>query len=172
MRLGKLVDQLGRLANALAALALISLVLLILLEIAFRNAMIPTMGLGTEYSIYLFVFLVFVALAPTQKSGEMIYMEIFFDRTTPLLRSILDLLRWALGSAYGLLVSWEIWRFVGRTCELGQVSMFQSRTPLCGPQAAMTGGVMLLTLVFLFGTIAALTKIVSRKFAVNTPTSG
>lgn len=154
-RLSRALDALTSFALLLAAVALAATCLLILFEIGLRNFWNATTGISVEYSAYLLVFMVFAALAHTQRSGTMIYMELGYDRYPAKLRRVLNAFRWTVGVAFGAVVIWQLWHFTSRTCSLGQVSMFPSRTPLCGPQAIMIVGMAVLTLEFLRGAIVA-----------------
>lgn len=151
--LNRALDKATTLALWLASVALVACCVLIASEVVLRNAFDATTGLSVEYSIYLLVFLVFAGLAEAQRSGAMIYMEITYDRFPPKVRSFLNALRWSLGLAYGTAATWYLFHFASRTCDLEQVSMFPSRTPLCIPQFVMVLGVALLTLIWLRGAI-------------------
>lgn len=154
-RISRALDAITAFSLWLAALALALTCLLILAEIGLRNFANTTTGISVEYSAYLLVFMVFAALAHTQRSGTMIYMEIAYDRYPAGMRRFLNALRWTVGLVFGVLAIWHLWHFTARTCALGQVSMFPSRTQLCAPQAVMVLGMAFLTLEFLRGTVVA-----------------
>lgn len=142
-------------AVAAGAISLAAACILILLEVVLRNFFGTTTGVSVEYSTYFFVFLTFAALARTQASGSMIYMEIGYDNYPRRLQRPLNALRWTLGLVFGVVATYYLYTFTARTCSLGQVSMFPSRTPLCWPQSVLVAGMGFLTLEYLRGTIVA-----------------
>lgn len=161
-RIDRLTTLITRCAAAVGAMAIVAICVLIMIELVLRNLFGRTTGLSVEFSTYLFVLLVFAALARAQNTGTMIYLAVGYDRYPPRLRQLLDALRGSLGVAFGLVATYHIYLFTERTCALGQVSMFPSRTPLCGPQAIMVGGFALLTLEYLRGAIMAWRAVAAR----------
>lgn len=151
----RVLDAVNSLTIWLGALSLIACCLLILTEIVLRGLFRTTTGIHVEYSIYLFIFLVFAALARAQSSGAMIYVELGYDHYPPRIRGLLDTFRWTLGLAFCATATYYLWHFTRRTCELGQLSMFSSQTPLCWPQSIMVAGMVFLTLEYVRGSTAA-----------------
>lgn len=153
--LNKALDVTAIAAAWLASLALVAACGLVLLEIVLRNLFSMSSAISVEYSIYLLVFLTFMALMQTQRAGSMIYMEITYERFPLGLQAYVNALRYTVALAYGLIAIWFVFKFTANTCSFNQISMYPSRTPLCIPQSVMVAGITLLTVEWLRGTVAA-----------------
>ncbi len=155
-QLSAILDLTSKVAVWLSAGALVCAGLLIVIEITLRNVFQTTSFISVEYSTYLFVFMIFMALAQTQRSGSMIYMELIYDKTPPKLRMLLDVFRHLVALGYGLFALWFVSKFVFNTCSLNQLSLDATRTPLCIPQSVMVIGLFFFLLELIRGLARAL----------------
>jgi TRAP-type transport system small permease protein len=153
--LNSFLDVVSVMAARFASVALAGACLLVLVEIVLRNIFNMTSTISVEYSIYLLVFLTFMALMHTERTGSMIYMEIVYERFPAPVRAYVNALRYTIALGYGLVATWYVFRFTAQTCSLEQISLYPSRTPLCFPQSVMVIGIGLLTVEWLRNTIIA-----------------
>ena len=152
----RVFDAIEVATDAIGALSLIACCIFILVEISLRAFFGLSTGVSVEYSGYLFLFLVFFGLSGAQQSGAMIHVGLLFDRIPRGRRYWLDLVRWGIGLIYCCVVTYLLAKYTLRTCELGQMSMFGSQTPLCAPQSVMVFGMSVLAMRFLVNTLLLL----------------
>jgi TRAP-type C4-dicarboxylate transport system permease small subunit len=150
-----MLDAVAQVSARLAGVALFVIVALIAYEIVLRNLFQTSSGFSTEYSAYLLVVLVFLALPETQRSGGMIYMEFVYDALPARIRGVANRLRYVIALCYSLVLTYYVADFTASTCSLNQRSLYATQTPLCIPQSFMVIGLVLLSLELLRGTFHA-----------------
>ena len=141
---------------AISVVALLACFMLVSIEVVLRSTIGISTNISVEYSIYLFIILVFMSFAKAQSSGSMIYVEIGYDAYPMKARLYLNLFRWILGLVYCAVVTVYLVDFTTGTCRLGQLSMYGTDTPLCWPQSILVVGMAIITLRFLVGAFQAI----------------
>ena len=160
-------DWIERATVGIGVVALIACFLLVSIEVVLRSTIGISTGISVEYSIYLFIILVFMSFARAQSSGSMIYVEIGYNSYPMKVRLYLNLFRWVLGLIYCAVVTAYLVHFTAGTCRLGQLSMYGSDTPLCWPQSILAVGMTIVSLRFLIGAIQAVVDVVRGKLSVD-----
>lgn len=166
------LDRVACLSARVSSSALYAITVLICFEVVLRNVLNTSSGFSTEYSAYLMVVLVFLALPEAQRAGAMIYMEFVYDNLPQKLRRIANISRYTISLIYAAVVTYYATNFTASTCILNQKSLYSTQTPLCVPQSFMVLGLALITLELLRGTIKALRTKLSGEDAAHTRTGG
>lgn len=166
-KIARFLDWFETATVAIGVVALIACFLLVSIEVILRSTVGISTGISVEYSIYLFIFLVFMSFARAQSSGLMIYVQIGYDSYPMKAKLYLNLFRWILGLIYSAVVTVYLVHFTAGTCRLGQLSMYGTDTPLCWPQSILVVGMANITLRFLIGAIQAGVNVIRGKLPVE-----
>ncbi len=147
-----------KIANGGAVLAAAGVVLstvLVLAEVVARSAFHTSTLISVEFSSYLLIVVTFLGLAYTQKSGQMIHVDVLFGALSPRKRAWADALRHTVMLAYAGIALRYVGEFTWRSYSLDQVSSTLLRTPQYIPQLFMVIGLALLTAELVRGTFVA-----------------
>jgi TRAP-type C4-dicarboxylate transport system permease small subunit len=148
----------GNLANggaALAAAAIVLSTILVLAEVVARSVFHTSTLISVEFSSYLLIVVTFLGLAYTQKSGQMIHVDVLFGALSPHKRAWADALRHTVMLVYAAITLCYVGEFTWRSYALDQVSSTLLRTPQYIPQLFMVVGLALLTVVLIKGSFIA-----------------
>lgn len=154
-----LMTGLGNICAGLAAIAVVLSVLLVLAEIVARWVFNGSTLISVEYSSYLLIVTTFLGLAYTQRTGQMIQVDVVYGALSPRRKAWADALRHSVALVYGAIAVWYVADFTWRSYTLGQVAPTLTRTPLYLPQLFMVIGMALLALEWLRGTVAAWARV-------------
>jgi TRAP-type C4-dicarboxylate transport system permease small subunit len=154
------IDRLGRLDGWIGGGCLLTLTLLMLAEVTtrflsnFLPFFPPTISIAWEYSSYLMAASFTFGAAMTLRVGGHIRVVILLKNTPPPIRRALEVLSAFAGFVFMAFLTSAMVKFAWGSFMRGQVST-SSDTPLWFPQAAVTFGMLLLTLQFLARAIQA-----------------
>jgi TRAP-type C4-dicarboxylate transport system permease small subunit len=155
-----LIDRLGRLDGWIGGGCLLTLTLLMLAEVTtrflsnFLPFFPPTISIAWEYSSYLMAASFTFGAAMTLRVGGHIRVVILLKNAPPPIRRALEVLSAFAGFVFMAFLTSAMVKFAWGSFMRGQVST-SSDTPLWFPQAAVTFGMLLLTLQFLARAIQA-----------------
>jgi len=138
----------GKMANSgavIAAAAVVLSTILVLAEVVARSIFHTSTMISVEFSSYLLIVITFLGLAYTQRSGQMIHVDVLFGALSPRRRVWADALRHTAMLAYASIALWYVSIFTWRSYTLDQVSSSLLRTPQYLPQLFMVLGLALLT---------------------------
>jgi len=154
------IDRLGRLDGWIGGGCLLTLTLLMLAEVTtrflsnFLPFFPPTISIAWEYSSYLMAASFTFGAAMTLRVGGHIRVVILLKNAPPPIRRALEVLSAFAGFVFMAFLTSAMVKFAWGSFMRGQVST-SSDTPLWFPQAAVTFGMLLLTLQFLARAIQA-----------------
>jgi TRAP-type C4-dicarboxylate transport system permease small subunit len=154
------IDRLGRLDGWIGGGCLLTLTLLMLAEVATRclsNILPffpPTISIAWEYSSYLMAASFTFGAAMTLRVGGHIRVVLLLKNAPAPLQRALEILSALAGFVFMAFLTWAMVKFAWGSFVREQVST-SSETPLWVPQAAVTFGMLLLTLQFLARAIQA-----------------
>lgn len=137
----------GRAGNGGAVIAAAGVVLstvLVLAEVVARTMFHTSTLISVEFSSYLLIVITFLGLAYTQRTGQMIHVDVLFGALSPRKRAWADALRHTVMLAYASVALWYVGVFTWRSYALDQVSSSLLRTPQFIPQLFMVAGLALL----------------------------
>ena len=137
----------GKMANGgaiVAAAAVVLSTLLVLAEVVARTVFHTSILISVEFSGYLLIVITFLGLAYTQRTGQMIHVDVLFGVLSPRKRAWADALRHTAMLAYAAITLWYVSIFTWRSYTLDQVSSSLLRTPQFIPQLFMVIGLALL----------------------------
>ncbi len=158
MRAG--LDALYRLALWLAAISLVIIALLVGLQLggrlvdgALKLAGLSPFGLVIfslgEIAGYLLAAASFLALAATLKAGAHIRVTMVLAAFGEAKRRYVEVWALAAAAAFSAYVTWHLGSFTYYSWKFNEVSHGLVPVPLAIPQAAMTAGILVLTIAFL-----------------------
>jgi TRAP-type C4-dicarboxylate transport system permease small subunit len=155
-----LLDRLYGAALWLAAGCLVAIAVLVALQLVGRmiDGFLRLTGIGAygfvilslaEIAGFLLAAASFLALAATLKAGAHIRVSMLLQALGEDARRKFEL--WALGAAaaFSAYMTWHIGTFAFYSWYLNDVSIGMIAVPLAIPQAAMTGGVLVLTIALI-----------------------
>jgi TRAP-type mannitol/chloroaromatic compound transport system permease small subunit len=155
MKITKMIEKLSLIGGVISGISILLMTGLILLEILLRS----TTGISTliceEYSAYLLVVFVAMALAYTFRSGCHIRVDLILSKLSPRARLAVDLCCTIISSFVFVYVVFQSWVYFYGSFSSGQTSMYFSKTPIWIPQIFIVLGTGLMTLQ-LFSRLATL----------------
>jgi len=155
------IDRLGRLDGWIGGGCLLMLTLLMLCEVAtrflsnFLPFFPPTISIAWEYSSYLMAASFTFGAAMTLRVGGHIRVVLLLKNVPAPFQRAIEILSATAGFAFMAFLTSSMAKFAFGAYVRGQVST-SSDTPLWFPEAAVTFGMLLLTLQFLARTIQAM----------------
>jgi len=164
-RTSHFVDRLYVIGAALSGLSIIIVVCLVLGEIFAREAFGRSILVSVEYTTYLLVAITFFGLAYTQRMGQMIYVGLIYDKVSAQTRVWMDLGRTTIALAYGLIVTWYVFKFTYNSYDLDQRAMTIMNTPLYLPQATMVVGLVLITVEWCRAFFISIRRVIGSRLA-------
>lgn len=144
-----LLDRLSDLAERLGAAVLLAIACIVAFEVTSRyvfNA--PTLW-AQDVCVYLLLWLAFTGLAPAQRAGQHIRIDLAYTRFPPAVRRWLDVSVPLAVAAFGCAATWSGSEIVLQSLRLGRRSMSLFSVPMWVPQLALPVGYALLTIVCL-----------------------
>lgn len=160
-RLLWLSDRLSDAGGVLSGLMICAGVCLVSAEIVMRTFFSSTLYITEEYSGYLMAALTFLALGYTLRHKGHIRMTFLSHVLKGRARLVLDMLCFAVGFLFLLLLFWVTSFFFFDTFASGTRSMQISETPLAIPQFFLPAGSFIMTIQFaadFFRSLAAYRK--------------
>ncbi len=155
-RLLRLSDRLSDAGGALSGLMICAGVCLVAIEIIMRTFFSSTLYITEEYSGYLMAALTFLALGYTLRHKGHIRMTFLHHILKGRARIVLDMVCFAAGFAFLLLLCWVTSLFFFDSFVSGTKSMQISETPLAIPQFFLPLGALIMTIQFAAGFFRAL----------------
>ncbi len=154
------LDALYRIALWLSALCLVTIMLMVGVQLAARIVDgtlklfgFPPYGLVilslAEIAGYLLASASFLALAATLKSGAHIRITMLLASLGAHRRRLFELWAFGASAAFAAYMTWNIGSFAYVSWQFNEVSPGLIPVPLAIPQAAMTAGILLLTVALI-----------------------
>lgn len=152
------IDRLSRLDGWIGGGCLLTLTTLMLCEVGtrflsnFSDFFPASISIAWEYSSYLMAAAFTFGAAMTLRAGGHIRVMLLIGNAPPRLRQPLEIVAALFGLLFMTFLTYAMIRFCWGSYSRGQTSI-SSDTPIWIPQAAVTFGMLLLTLQFLARTI-------------------
>ena len=145
----KAVEKITYATMIIGAVSLFILMVMITIYIIARK----TIGAGnfdaTELSGYLMIIVVFLSLAYTFREGGLLRVELIYDRFSPKLKKIVDIILGLLGLSYCYILTKYSFYLVYTSYINGTRSDSTYQIFLCYPQTVITIGAIVLTLTMI-----------------------
>ena len=156
-KLIKLLDSLQNLGAYISSFLVVLLVLLVLSEITLRSFFDSSTMLADEYSGYLYLAIIFLALGYAFKEGAHIRITIITTRLSQAKVKVIDIVASILSIAILIFTIYRTALFAYDAYELDMLSEAVSQTPLYLTQIVMPVGAVL----FMLSIISFLLKRIS-----------
>lgn len=156
----RILDTLFRVSLWLSALCLVAIAFMVGLQLAGRiiDGLLKLAGFApygfvilslAEIAGYLLAAASFLALAGTLKSGAHIRVTMLLAAFGEGKRRYIELWAFAATAAFAAYMTWNIGRFAWVSFRFNEVSSGLIPVPLAIPQAAMTAGILILTIALI-----------------------
>ena len=153
----RLLDRLYRLALWLAAICLVAIAVMVAAQLVGRtvDSVMRLAGLRpygfvilslAEMAAYLLAAASFLALAGTLKEGAHIRVTLLLANLGERARRIAEIWAFAAAAAFSGYATWQIGSFTYFSWRFNEVSPGMIPVPLAIPQAAVTAGILILTI--------------------------
>lgn len=143
--LDRLVDWIEGLAGAMV----LAITGIVFYEIFVRYLFdAPTLW-AQDVSVYLLLWVAFLGLAPAEKSGQHIRIDLVYTRLPAVVRGWLEIAMHLAVAGFALVAAWSGTAIVIQSLRLGRKSMSLFTVPMWIPQLALPVGFLLLAVVCL-----------------------
>ena len=145
----RLIDRLSALSAILSALALLAMTGIVCHEVFARYVLNEPTYWGTEIATYILLGMIYVGLAPAQKSGSHIQVELVLSLLSPVRRQKVELVAHWVGLFFVTVTAWQMVAFtyqeyVNDTRDWGLLS-----TPQWIPETPVAAGLIVFALAIL-----------------------
>ncbi len=143
------MHALVELAGGLSALLLALMTAVVTYEIVMRYVFgRPTLW-AHDVSVYALLWFAFLGLAPAERGGHHIRVDLFYRRLPPAARRWTGLGMHLLLAAFAALATWSGAEMVAQSVRFGRSSLSLLAVPMWVPQLSLPVGMALLTVEFL-----------------------
>lgn len=140
-------------ANAVSAVVVLLLMVLIIADITGRYILNHPVPMTYEVSSFMLVFIVFLAMAATQRRGAHIRVELFTLRLSPRTRAFLDIVACVLGIMIYATITYQGFTWAWTSWKVGDYVAGLINIPRYPSQFVVPLGAAILCLQFMADTI-------------------
>lgn len=145
-RASRVLRALTALAETVAAAAIGIIVVLVAYEVVARYAFGAPTVWTQEVCIYLLLFAAFLGMAPAERAGDHISIDLAVARLPPRMQARLSVANYLAVAAFSALVAWTGLEAVLQSYRYGRHSLSLLAVPIWIPQTCVPLGMALMTL--------------------------